>query len=61
MLDDLDRMAQRRIEAKQGRPSLCNFYHEHASRNVLVPESLALEGHLQLISRISSRASVRFR
>jgi hypothetical protein len=47
VLNDLDCMTLRRIQAEQSCASL-SLDHEHTGRNVLVPESLGYESRLEL-------------
>jgi hypothetical protein len=49
MLNDLDCMTLRRIQTEQSCSPFESLGHEHASRNVPVPESLALKRHLELV------------
>ncbi|HEY2529822.1 MAG TPA: hypothetical protein VGJ20_18085 [Xanthobacteraceae bacterium] len=47
VLNDLDRMAERRVQPEQGRAALGNFDQKQSRRNVAVPGSLVLESHFQ--------------
>jgi hypothetical protein len=49
MLHNGDGMPNRSIHAKPRRPALGNLHHEHASCNVAILKSFALEGHFQLV------------
>src|SRR5215831_16155212 len=49
VLDHRDRMAERRVQAEQGRAALGNLGQEHPSRDVPVHDGLVAKVYLQLI------------